>query len=76
MKLKGNLRLGPTVSVNWPRLIRIHKADLLQLRKEVPCTKDIWKREIVTPASRDCCKAGVAVFPPQVLCYKEHLLLT
>lgn len=42
MKLKGKPRLDPNVSVNWPSFIKIHKADLLQLRKEVPCTKDIW----------------------------------
>lgn len=29
--------------VNWPSLIKIHKAGLSQLRKEVSCMKDIWK---------------------------------
>jgi len=42
MKLKGKQRLDPNVSANWPSFIQICKADLLHLRKEVPCMKDIW----------------------------------
>ncbi|PKU41002.1 presenilin-2 [Limosa lapponica baueri] len=48
MKLKGKPRLDPNVSVNCPSFIKVHKPDLSQLRREVPCTEGIWNERNAT----------------------------